>query len=301
MRPAHVLAVIAINAMFGSAFALGKIGVDHFPPFFFTAMRSVLIVLCLLPFLRLAPIERRHWKPLLMFTLTMGILVFVTMYSALQLTSSVSPIVIGTQLSTPVAIILSWIFLKEKVGPITGVAVMAAFGGVVLIAFDESLLDSVPALMWCGCMALAYGTSTVISRSLRELDARVISAWMALMATGPVLILSLVFEEGQWQSVLSAGWVDWAMVLHAGIGVSVLGHVSMFALLSRYPIGQVMPYYVLTPVFGVLFSVILFDEQLTAQILTGAAIVILAIMTINRRAARDRRRAEALASAEQTP
>ena len=98
MHPVHVLAVIGINAMFGSAFALGKIGVDHFPPFFFTAMRSVLIVACLLPFLRLAPIERRHWKPLLLFTLSMGILVFVTMYSALQLTSSVSPIVIGTQL-----------------------------------------------------------------------------------------------------------------------------------------------------------------------------------------------------------
>ena len=182
------------------------------------------------------------------------------------------------------------VFMKKRSFSCLLLVGLAAFGGVVLIAFDESLLDSVPALLWCGGMALAYGASTVISRSLKELDARVVSAWMALLATGPVLLLSFLFEEGQWQSVLSAGWVDWAMVLHAGIGVSVMGHVSMFALLRRYPIGEVMPYYVLTPIFGVLFSVILFDELLSAQILAGAAIVIFAIMTINRRAARDRRR-----------
>lgn len=282
MQPIHLLAVIAINALFGSAYALGKVGVDHFPPYFFVALRAGMVAVALLPFLRLSAVKRKQWPYLVLFSMMMGVAVFASMYQALSLTTTVSPIVIGTQLSVPFAVLLGFIFLKEPVRLVVLAAIAVAFGGIFVIAFDPTLLESLDALFWCAVMALAYGASTVISRGLKDLDAKTMNAWMAVMSCPVMLALSLVFETGQWQRLSSAQWVDWAMVVHAAIGVSVLGHVSMFALLKRYPVAMVMPFYVLTPIFGVFYSILLFNEAMTMQTALGALMVLGAIFFINR-------------------
>lgn len=281
MQPIHLLAVIAINALLGSAFALGKLGVDHFPPYLFVALRAGLVALALLPFLRFSVVKRHQWPYLVLFSMMMGVAVFAAMYQALSLAKTVSPIVIGTQLSVPFAVLLGFIFLKEPVKLAVLLAIAVAFSGIVVIAFDPTLLDSLDALFWCAVMALAYGSSTVISRSLKDLDAKVMNAWMATLSGPVMLALSLVFESGQWEAVVTARWLDWAMVVHAAIGVSVLGHVSMFALLKRYPVAMVMPFYVLTPIFGVFYSILLFNEGMTLQTGLGALMVLGAIFYIN--------------------
>lgn len=282
MQPLHLLAVIGINALFGSAYALGKVGVDHFPPYLFVALRAGLVALALSPFLRVSAVKRHQWPYLLLFSMTMGVLVFAAMYQALSLAQTVSPIVIGTQLSVPFAVLLGFVFLKEPVKLAVLAAIAVAFGGIVVIAFDPTLLDSLDALFWCAVMALAYGAATVISRGLKELDARVMNAWMAVLSAPVMLLLSLTFETGQWQVLETAEWLDWAMVAHAALGVSVLGHVSMFALMKRYPVAMVMPFYVLTPIFGVLYSILLFGEAMTLQTGVGALMVLGAIFYINR-------------------
>lgn len=282
MQPVHLLAVIAINALFGSAYALGKVGVDHFPPYLFVALRAGLVSLALLPFLRFRAVKKQQWPYLLLFSMMMGVAVFAAMYQALSLAATVSPIVIGTQLSVPFAVLLGFIFLKEPVRLTVLVAIAVAFGGIVVIAFDPSLLNSLDALFWCAIMALAYGASTVLSRGLKDLDARVMNAWMAVLSGPVMLALSLTFESGQMDALRTAEWLDWAMVVHAAIGVSVLGHVSMFALLKRYPVAMVMPFYVLTPIFGVFYSILLFNEGMTLQTGLGALMVLGAIYYINR-------------------
>lgn len=288
MTAIHLLAIIAINAIFGSAYALGKLGVDQFPPYLFAGLRAVLVALALLPFLKIHPIQRNQWPSLILFSILMGVSVYATMFQALALTDSVSPIVIGTQLSVPFAVLLGWVFLKEHVSPGILLAILVSFSGIVVVAFDETVLSSLSALIWCAGMALSYGGATVISRQLKSLDARVLNAWMALFSTPPLIILSFLFEQNQWQAIQSATILDWTVVLHAALAVGVLGHVGMFALLRRYPLAMVMPFYVLTPLFGVAFSIILFDESLTLQILIGVAMVLGAIFYINKSSRKQR-------------
>ena len=288
MTAIHLLAIIAINAIFGSAYALGKLGVDQFPPYLFAGLRAVLVALALLPFLKIRTIQRHQWPSLILFSALMGVSVYATMFQALALTESVSPIVIGTQLSVPFAVLLGWIFLKEYVNPGILLAILVSFSGIIVVAFDETVLSSLSALIWCAGMALSYGGATVISRQLKSLDARVLNAWMALLSTPPLIILSFLFEENQWQAIQTATILDWTVVLHAALAVGILGHVGMFALLRRYPLAMVMPFYVLTPLFGVAFSIILFDESLTLQILIGVAMVLGAIFYINKSSRKQR-------------
>ena len=288
MTAIHLLAIIAINAIFGSAYALGKLGVDQFPPYLFAGLRAILVALALLPFLKVHSIQRHQWPYLILFSILMGVSVYATMFQALALTDSVSPIVIGTQLSVPFAVLLGWIFLKEHVNPGILLAILVSFSGIIVVAFDETVLSSLSALIWCAGMALSYGGATVISRQLKSLDARVLNAWMALFSTPPLIILSFLFEGNQWQAIQTATILDWTVVLHAALAVGVLGHVGMFALLRRYPLAMVMPFYVLTPIFGVAFSIILFDESLTLQILIGVAMVLGAIFYINKSSRKQR-------------
>ena len=212
----------------------------------------------------------------------MGFMVFAAMYQALALAKTVSPIVIGTQLSIPFAVLLGWIFLKEKVSPLVMLAIFIAFSGIVIIAFDETLLASWGALFWATIMALSYGASTVISRNIRSLDSKILTGWMAIISLPVIATVSYIFESDHWHYIETASLSTWLVTLHAGIVVNVIAHVGLFSLLRRYAVAQVMPFYVLTPIFGVLLSIIMFDETLTLQVAIGSAFVISAIFMINR-------------------
>lgn len=282
MRARHLLAVIAIMALFGSAYAVGKLGVGHFPPFAFAAMRSAILALALLPVWRLRTPARGQWGALLGFCAAMGVGVYAGMYTALALSDVVSPIVIGMQLSVPFAVILGSVVLGEVVRPVTWGAILAAFAGVCVIAFEPALLHNLPALGVTALSALSYAAATLCARSLPSVSPFTLNGWMALTAIAPLALLSLAFETGQWEAIATAEPTHWAVLLHSALVVSLVGHVGMFSLYRHYPVASVIPYYVLMPVFGVAFSLVLFGEVPSMQTLVGGAIVVAGTWAVNR-------------------
>jgi len=282
MRPVHLLAVIVIMALFGSAYPVGKLGVDHFPPFQFSAMRSCLLVLALLPLWRLRLPAAGRRLPLAGFCACMGTGVYASMYAALDMAATVSPIIIGTQLSVPFAVILGSLVLGERVRPITWAAIVSAFGGIVLIAFEPALIEDIPALAMIAVSALFYALSTLFARSLRAMPVFTMNGWMALSAVPPLALLSLALESGQWQAIATADWIQWAVLVHSAIAISLLGHVWMFSLYRHYPVSSVIPYYVLMPIFGIGFTLVIFTEVPSLQTLLGGAVVIVATWVVNR-------------------
>lgn len=282
MRPRHLFAVVTIMALFGSAYPVGKLAVGHFPPFLFAAMRSAALALALLPLWRLRRPPPGRWQALAGFCLCMGVGVYAGMYAALDLARTISPIIIGTQLSVPFAVLLGHAFLGETLRPVTWAAIVAAFGGILLIAFEPALLHDMPALLAIAASALFYALATLFARSLRDVAAFTMNGWMAVTAIVPLALLSLALEQDQWRALATAGPAQWAVLLHSAIVVSLLGHVWMFSLYRHYPVGHVIPYYVLMPVFGVGLSLLVFAEIPSVRTLTGGAVVVLATWAVNR-------------------
>lgn len=282
MRLRHLLSVILIMALFGSAYPVGKVAVGHFPPFAFATLRSVLLAAALLPLWRLALPPRGQRLALAGFCLAMGVGVYATMYWSLRISSVVSPIVIGMQLSVPFAVLLGRYVLGEHVRVATWAAIAAAFLGVVLIGFEPALVRDLPALGLTAVSALCYACATLFARSLRDLSPFTLNGWMAVVAIGPLALLSLALEQGQWAAIRGAGPMDWAVLAHAALAVSLLGHVWMFSLYRHYPVASVIPYYVLMPVFGIALSLLLFRETPSVQTLAGGAIVLAAVWMVNR-------------------
>lgn len=288
MRPRHLLAILFIMALFGSAYPVGKLGVDSIPPFAFAATRSVILAAALLPLWRLRVPPRASLLPLAGFCLAMGTGVYATMYLALKLTSSVSPIVLGTQLSVPFAVLLGLLVLREPVRRVTWLAIAAAFAGVVVIAFDPALFEDLPALGVIAFSAFCYALATMFARSLRDVGPFTMNGWMALSAAPILALLSALTESDQIDSLRAAGATEWAVLLHSALVISLVGHVWMFSLYRHYPVAKVIPYYVLMPVFGIAFTLVLFAETPTLQTLVGGAIVLAATYAVNRTTTRDR-------------
>ena len=282
MQARHLVAIILIMALFGSAYPVGKLGVDHFPPFEFAALRSAILTLALLPLWRFTPPQSGQGWALAGFCASMGVGVYATMYTALGMANTVSPIVIGTQLSVPFAVLLGRLFLGERVRPLTWGAIVTAFAGVVMIALEPALARDLPALGVIAASAFFYALATLFARSLRNESPFVMNGWMAASAVAPLALLSIAFETGQWHALRTADATVWGVLLHSALAVSLLAHVGMFSLYRHYPVAHVIPYYVLMPVFGIAFTLVLFTEVPSPRTLLGGAIVILATWVVNR-------------------
>ena len=157
--------------LLGSAYPTAKLGINaSMPPILFGALRMVIVFICLLPFLKIKLPNKKYFLPLFGFALSMGAGVNLFLYLSVNASSILSPLVIGAQLSVPLAIIFSSIFIGESISYKKWILIIASFLGITLIGFDPKIADEIIGfLLICG-MAFCYGSAQVFSRYLKELD-----------------------------------------------------------------------------------------------------------------------------------
>ena len=141
MQIKHLFLIIIVMIFFGSVYPLGKLGTNNIPPILFSSLRVLFIFIVILPFFKFKLPSKNLFLPLLIFSIVMGIGVYVTLYYALNISSLVSPIIIGTQLTIPFGLILSFVFLKEKISIKKWFLVLFSFIGIVIVAYDPRISD----------------------------------------------------------------------------------------------------------------------------------------------------------------
>ena len=274
MQTKHLILILIIMVLYGSSYPVGKLGVDIIPPFLFTALRLGLIFFAFLPFFRFQLPRRELLKPLLGFSLSMGIGTYATMYFALQQLSIVAPIIIGAQLSIPFGLILSLIYLRENITIKRWILIILSFIGIVIIAYDPRIINDKIGLLLIIVMAFFYALSNLLARVLREVDTATLNGWHGLIAFIPVAVLTLIIEGNPLDYLLPVDGLAIFTVLHTALVVSVIGHAGMFYLYKFYPISNVLPFYSLFPIFGLLFGFIIFSETLSLYEIVGGVLIL---------------------------
>ena len=74
----------------------------------------------------------------------------------------------------------------------------------------------------------------------------------------------------------------WLLIFHAGLIVSIIAHMSLFYLYKFYTIGTVFPYYSLFPIFGIIQTLIIFQEIPTLITILGGIIVISSVFMLQK-------------------
>ena len=238
MQSKHLILVLIIMVLYGSSYPVGKLGIDTIPPLLFTALRLGLIFLAFLPFFKLKLPEKHLLRPLLGFSLAMGIGTYVTMYYALEQLSIVAPIIIGAQLSIPFGLMLSLVFLREKISLRRWVLIFLSFIGIVIIAYDPRIIDDKFGLLLVIVMAFFYALSNLMARVLKEVDTATLNGWHGLIAFIPVAVLTLVFEGNPLNYLTPINGLAVFTVFHTALIVSAIGHAGMFYLYKFYPISN---------------------------------------------------------------
>ncbi|PHQ71027.1 MAG: EamA family transporter [Sneathiella sp.] len=282
MTPPHIALVLVVTAIWGFAFVASKVGLDHFTPLFFTALRFFLVALILAPFLKRV---KGSMKMVVWIALTVGIIHFTFLYFGIQAAGGVTAVAIATQLIAPFSLILAVIFLKETIGRWRILGIFLAFSGVMIIGFDPVIFDQLEgiALVTAGGLFMAIGL--ILMRQIQNVGSMNMQAWIAVLSAPPLLLMSLFVEQGQWADLMSIDWKTAGALAFIVVVTTIIGHGSWYYLLQRYPIATLTPYSLLAPVFGVTFGVVLFNEPITIKFLLGGALTLVGVAIINIRSA----------------
>ena len=109
-------------------------------------------------------------------------------------------------------------------------------------------------------------------KRMRPISALQMQAWIGLFSFAPLFAVSAFLEAGQWSAYLAGGWLVWTATIFAVVGVSIFGHGAFYHLIKRYDISLLSPLTLMTPIWGVVLSIILLGEPLTTQLILGAVI-----------------------------
>ena len=279
----HYLLVFLIMFLFGSAYPIGKLALNtSLPPILFSSLRMGFVFLFLLPFWRFKLPNKKDIFPLIFFSITMGVCVNIFLNLALLNAKVLSPVLIGSQLTIPFALLASSFFLKEKISLKKWFFIFLIFFGVIIIGFDPELKNEIYTLFLVSLMALFYATSNIISRHLKSVNVTLTNSFMGLTGFVILISISFFFEQNTIHHLKNINTTTWLLILHSSVLVSIFGHMSMFYLFKFYPVGKAFPFYALFPIFGIIQTFFIFSEIPTLMVIIGSCIVIPSVYLINK-------------------
>ena len=273
----HLLLALLANFAWGFNFIAGKIGADQFQPLLFTGIRFAFLLILMLPWLKPAP---GYTWPLLRVAFLLGVVHFGMIFIGLHAGGNIASIAITTQLYVPFSAILAAIVLRERISRVRILAIIVALSGVIVIGFDPVVFNHLDAIMWVAGAAMAMAISTILMRQCPNLGVFKLQAWIALVASPSLLLLSLLFESGQWQAVREACLFDFWSPLYSAVGASVVGHGILYYLLGRYPVSTVTPLLLLAPILASIFGVLFFRDVIGWKLVVGGVMTLFGILMV---------------------
>lgn len=273
----HLAFLILINLIWGLNLIASKIGVEHFPPMFFTALRFLSVLVLTIP---IAKIHRGQMRNLIAATALTGPVAFAFLFVGLRKAEDAATVAIATQLGVPFSTLLSVWLLGETIRWRRRLGIALAFGGIVIIGFDPRVLDYWEglALVVISCFFASLGL--IFTKQLRGIRPLELQVWTALIGAPLLLALSFIMEDGQLLAARTAGWQAWSALAFTVLMSSLVAHTGWYYLVSRYPVTSLSPITLLSPLFGIFFGVTLLNDQLTVRMLIGGAITLLGVLIV---------------------
>ncbi|WP_336084936.1 EamA family transporter [Nocardia sp. SSK8] len=273
---------LTVVVLWGLNFLAIRIGLDHFPPFFFVALRFAVIAIPVLLFVP-RPAVRARW--LLLYGTGFGIAQFAFLFTAMRVGMPTGLASLVLQSSAPFTVVLGAVLLRERLRPTQLAGLAVAVAGMTIIAADRfATATLLPVLLTlAGGLGWAFGNIGARRTGAESpaADPLHVTLWACVVPVLPMLTLSLLVEgpdtgfRALGTAVTTpAGWPALAALAYIAVLATVCGSGLWTYLMSRYPAGTVAPLSLLVPVVGITAAWLVFGEQPSAAALLGGVIVI---------------------------
>ena len=267
-------ALLALAACWGSTFFLIKDLLDRVPTLDFLALRFAVAAVALLVVApraigRLSPVVRRH---AMVLGGLYGLAQILQTAGLAQTPASISGFVTGLYVVfTP---LLAAAILRTRIPTITWAAVALATVGLAVLALNG--------------LSIGYGEAiTLASAVLYALHIVGLGAWSSAqdaigMTILQVIVIAVVCTLGTVRDgiVLPDRTSDWLSVLYMAVVVGALGLLGQTWAQAHLPPTRCAIIMSMEPVFASFFAVWLGGEDLTARLLVGGTLVLVAMLTV---------------------
>jgi drug/metabolite transporter (DMT)-like permease len=179
--------------------------------------------------------------------------------------------------SVPLLVVLLRLWGRERLRPRTLIGVGFGFAGVAVL-LNPSGGATTEGVLLCMLSALMWSVGSVAAARLpMPRDAFVATAWE--MLAGGLLMLPWGIADAGGLSPSLGSVLAWVYLVTIG---SVVGYTAYTWLLAHAPLSTASTYAYVNPIVAILLGVLFRNEQLTWQILVGAAIVVAAVAVVVR-------------------
>ncbi len=289
-----IAAFAAIYIFWGSTYLGIKYAIETLPPFLMAGARFVTAGLILFAWARFTKDYEKptgaHWRT----ALIVGTLLLVggnggVVFAQHYLPSSVAALLVATE---PFWIVLlSWLWLKNgRPGRKSIFGLIVGFIGVSLLIMGQPAADAggagigyaqVLATLAVLGAALSWATGSIYGLRAAVPRSAILTSGMQMMAGGMVLlVISLI--KGEWSAfdITAVSVSSWIALLYLVVFGSLIGFTAYSWLLKNAPPSKVSTYAYVNPVIAVMLGWLIAGENLTGQMLAGAAVVVASVALI---------------------
>ncbi len=278
-RARLLLAYTACFVLWGSTWAVVKVGLEDLPPLRFAGTRMMLAGLVLLPFSGLlrSRFDARTWGLLL----GVGVLQIALPYGLLFVAQQWIPSSWSALLFSTYAV---WLLLVGRLllpdQPLTSRKLLSAglgLAGIVALQYQHLHGLGLTGLVLAGCALTLVATVSIslanvlVRRSLAHVPTPLSVCVQTLSSS--VLLLAGAFA---FESHLPAHWTPRALLVIAylAVGATALTYQLLFWLLPRVPLAVVGAMPLLDTLVAVLLGVVLLGERVDSSLLLGGLLIL---------------------------
>ncbi|MBS3850268.1 MULTISPECIES: EamA family transporter [Devosia] len=271
-----LLLALGVVTLWGLNFVTIKWGVDEVSPYLLTALRYIGCALPAVFFIRRPNVS---WGLLLAYGMTVGVLQFSFLFSAVGLGMPAGLASLVMQMQVFFTMALAALLLGERPTPLRiagaglaliGLATIGSehIGSAVLIPF---LMTLVASLFW--------SMSNIVTKRAGKVDMFAFVIWGSLIPPLPMLAISLILEgPGPLLALPFISPQAIFSVLFIAYGSTLLGYGGWAILLGKYPAGMVAPFALLVPVVGFAAAFVFLGEAVTPLEMLGSLLIFAGLM-----------------------
>lgn len=276
MKPLHVVLAVLITAIWGVNFSVIKLGLATVDPFILAGIRFSLCALPAIFFIRKPDVP---WRYIICYGLVFGIGLWGVVNLGIKAGLSAGIASLVLQFSAFFTILLGgWVF-KEALTRFQVLGMLIALAGLLCIIkiSDGSVSLSGVVLVLVG--AASWSVANLINKKASTKDVFGFLVWSSAFAPIPLFILDYAVNG-------SAGYTAFVSQVNTIAVLSILFQVypnTLFAywiwnsLLKTYPVSTVAPLSLLVPIFGMLSSVVVFNESVPVSKVLAVVLIVIGL------------------------
>jgi len=267
---------LCVVMMWGIGPVAGKIGLSVFPPFLFIALACLLVAAVLAFFYR----PPKKFIPQILFLSTViGVGNFGLFYFGMSGLSAGASVIV-MKFGVPFSALFAAFIYHERLGWQGVLGILMALVGIVALSGDFEVEHYFYLVMILGSSFCWAVSNMMIKKLDQDVRPAAINGWMALFAVPQLLLLSFLFEEGQWEALQRADFHNWLAVGYIALFSLLFAYLIWDYLLGKCTISQVIPFYLLTPVVTLCVGYFVLNEALTVYKIGGCILMIMGVAVV---------------------